>query len=49
MENTNLESRADTAVRNMEEVKNALIARIEELERENEMLKAEIASKISLN
>lgn len=49
MENTNLESRADNAVSAVEEIKNALIARIEELERENEMLKAEIASKISLN
>ena len=49
MENTNLESRADAACAAVEETKNALIARIEELERENEMLKKEIASKMSLN
>ena len=49
MQDTTLESKSDVAVANIQEAMNALILRIEELERENEMLKGEIASKISLN
>ena len=42
MENSKLESKADVAVSNIQEVINSLIAMIEELEEENEALKKKL-------